>query len=110
MPVKSRPASEPLTNLIKIFLERLWSQAPLRGNRMFRSHISQHDRWADRSGGQLPSLTQDPVSVLRQPLLRGGRSPRITRFGSNWQTDRTHQGVLQARRWAGPKKTSAEFE
>src|ERR1700720_1671295 len=42
--------------------------------------------------------------------FKGGRSPRITRFGSNWQTDRTHRGVLQARRWAGPKKTSAEFE
>src|SRR5271165_6595375 len=47
------------------------------------------------------------VSVLRQPLLRGGRSPRITRFASNWQTDRTHQEVLQARRWAEPGKTSA---
>src|ERR1700736_3280937 len=37
-------------------------------------------------------LPRIPVSVLR--LLKGGRSPRITRFGSNWQTDRTHQGVL----------------
>jgi hypothetical protein len=54
-------------------------------------------------------LPRIPVSVLRQPLLRGGRSPPITRFGSNWRTDRTHQGVRQARRWAGPKKTSAEF-
>jgi hypothetical protein len=25
-----------------------------------RSHISQHDRWPDRSEEQLPSLTQDP--------------------------------------------------
>src|SRR6202043_1854394 len=55
-------------------------------------------------------LPRIPVSVLRQPLLKGGRSPRITRFGSNWRTDRTHRGVLQARRWAGPKKTSAQFE
>jgi hypothetical protein len=55
-------------------------------------------------------LHQIPVSVLRQPLLRTGRSPRITRFGSSWRTDRTHQGVLQARRWGGPRKTSAEFE
>ena len=55
-------------------------------------------------------LSRTPVSVLRQPLLRGGRSPWITRCESNWRTDRTHQGVLQARRWGGPKKTSAEFE
>jgi hypothetical protein len=35
MTAKKGPASEPLTDLIKIFLERLCSQAPLRGNRMF---------------------------------------------------------------------------
>ena len=68
-----------------------------------------------REGGddERNGLIQDrgsPVSILTQPLLRGGHSPRITRFGSSWRTDRTHQAVLQARRWGGPRKTSAEFE
>src|SRR5713101_8991735 len=30
-------------------------------------------------------LPRIPVSVLRQPLLRGGRSPRITRLGDTWK-------------------------
>jgi hypothetical protein len=33
------------------------------------------------------SYPGSPVSVLKQPLLMGGRSPRITRFGSNWRTE-----------------------
>src|SRR5580704_5601572 len=53
---------------------------------------------------------QDSRFGSQAASFKGGRSPRITRFGSNWQTDRTHRGVLQARRWAGPKKKSAEFE
>src|SRR5207302_9481308 len=48
---------------------------------------------------QLPSFTKNPsFRFFRQPLLRGGRSRQITRFGANWRTDRTRQGVLQARR------------
>src|ERR1700739_4605230 len=39
----------------------------------------------NRTGGQCHLLPRIPVAVLRQPLLSGGRSPRITRFGSNWR-------------------------